>query len=243
MFHQGRGNMPAWFHGINAVIATVGSIVVVLGGVVGILVSIGVIGGSPTIEATPGNQVIVPVNNASSVSNVIISNQEGDSINVDYKPTDNSHLTLTIPENAGLGDYTVTFETATGATLETKQVVIKPPQEGVTTTSNEATTTPNNVNGSFEAGRLGNTARFDEVLAGSNVLSGWTIGGDGIDYIGSLWEASDGSRSIDVNRHAEGSLSQPFPTVVGYLISAWACCHCSDVLHCHSWTLPKTSPL
>jgi predicted nuclease of restriction endonuclease-like (RecB) superfamily len=28
-----------------------------------------------------------------------------------------------------------------------------------------------------------------------------------------------------------------------YLISAWACCHCSDVLHCHSWTLPKTSPL
>jgi hypothetical protein len=28
-----------------------------------------------------------------------------------------------------------------------------------------------------------------------------------------------------------------------YLISAWACCHCSDVLHCHSWTLPKISPL
>jgi hypothetical protein len=32
-------------------------------------------------------------------------------------------------------------------------------------------------------------------------------------------------------------------TELPYLISAWACCHCSDVLHCHSWTLPKTSPL
>jgi kynurenine formamidase len=62
------------------------------------------------------------------------------------------------------------------------------------------------------------------------------------DNIPQLKENIDTKNNI-VHYHLETSMHVGTHMDAPYLISAWACCHCSDVLHCHSWTLPKTSPL
>lgn len=63
------------------------------------------------------------------------------------------------------------------------------------------------VNGSFEtpATPIGS---FAELSSGSAAIDGWTVGGDGVDWIGSYWQNADGNRSIDLNRRGAGSLSQ-----------------------------------
>ncbi|MEQ1604066.1 MAG: choice-of-anchor C family protein [Pyrinomonadaceae bacterium] len=69
------------------------------------------------------------------------------------------------------------------------------------------------VNGSFEDGPCGGS--FDSLPAGNNNITGWTIGGGGVDLICSLWQASDADRSIDLNLLTPGSLSQDLETVAG----------------------------
>jgi choice-of-anchor C domain-containing protein len=59
-------------------------------------------------------------------------------------------------------------------------------------------------NGSFEDG-LSNIGKFTTITSG---LTNWTISSGNVDYIGSYWLASNGSRSLDLN----GS-SIPTPTV------------------------------
>ena len=69
------------------------------------------------------------------------------------------------------------------------------------------------LNGSFENGV--NPGSYATLGTGSPNITGWTVVGS-IDYIGSYWQAADGSRSIDLNGFfAEGSVSQTFSTVVG----------------------------
>jgi choice-of-anchor C domain-containing protein len=52
--------------------------------------------------------------------------------------------------------------------------------------------------------------------AGNNGITAWTIGGSSVDVVGpNLWIASDGTRSIDLDGVAEGTLSQIFDTVAG----------------------------
>ncbi len=78
------------------------------------------------------------------------------------------------------------------------------------------------VNGSFETGTYtDNGAGFETLPAASTVLTGWTIGGNGIDWIGSLWTAADGTKSLDLNATAPGSISQSITTTVGstYVVS------------------------
>ena len=70
------------------------------------------------------------------------------------------------------------------------------------------------VNGSFEAGI--NPGAFTTVGAGdSTSITGWTVGGGGVDYIGSYWNASNGARSVDLSGNAPGSVSQTFATIAG----------------------------
>jgi choice-of-anchor C domain-containing protein len=69
-------------------------------------------------------------------------------------------------------------------------------------------------NGSFEQGTF-SAGAFDEVAAGSTAITGWTVGGGGVDWIGSFWVADDGVRSIDLTRVNPGSLSQNIATVIG----------------------------
>ena len=70
------------------------------------------------------------------------------------------------------------------------------------------------VNGSFEMGtNPGST--FTTEAPGSTAITGWTVGGFGVDYIGGYWQASDGVRSIDLSALSAGSLSQTLSTVIG----------------------------
>jgi choice-of-anchor C domain-containing protein len=72
------------------------------------------------------------------------------------------------------------------------------------------------INGSFENGTYAdNGAGFDTLPAASTALTGWTVGGSGIDWIGTLWTAADGTKSLDLNAAAPGSISQTFATTIG----------------------------
>jgi choice-of-anchor C domain-containing protein len=69
-------------------------------------------------------------------------------------------------------------------------------------------------NGSFETGTF--TANpFDTLPAGSTALTDWTIDSGSIDWIGSYWQAADGSRSIDLNGNETGAISQTLTTTIG----------------------------
>ena len=76
------------------------------------------------------------------------------------------------------------------------------------------------INGSFEDG-VEPGSSFVTLTNGSTGITGWTVGGESIDYIGGLWVASDGGRSVDLNGNGTGSLSQTFDTVAGqsYLVT------------------------
>jgi hypothetical protein len=72
------------------------------------------------------------------------------------------------------------------------------------------------VNGSFELGTA--PGQFITLNGGdSTSITGSTVGGgsNGVDYIGSYWTASDGSRSIDLNGLVPGSIFQTFDVVAG----------------------------
>ncbi len=74
-------------------------------------------------------------------------------------------------------------------------------------------------NGSFESGpdipenpgylTLVNTAPQ------ANSITGWTVVLSSIDYIGTYWVASHGSRSLDINGNFNGGIQQAFATTIG----------------------------
>ncbi|WOH53750.1 choice-of-anchor C family protein [Bradyrhizobium sp. sBnM-33] len=77
------------------------------------------------------------------------------------------------------------------------------------------------LNGSFETGV--NPGGFTTLNSTDSVsILGWTVTSGSIDYIGSHWQASQGSRSIDLNGITQGTIAQQtLATVAGqqYLIS------------------------
>lgn len=74
-------------------------------------------------------------------------------------------------------------------------------------------------NGSFESGPA--PGSFTTLAAGNTQITGWTVGGHSIDYIGTYWQPQDGQRSIDLAGNAPGSIAQTFDTVIGesYIVS------------------------
>jgi choice-of-anchor C domain-containing protein len=68
-------------------------------------------------------------------------------------------------------------------------------------------------NGSFELGT--NPDSFTTLDPGATDVTGWTITGQ-IDYIGTYWQAADGSRSIDLNGTSAGSIEQVLATTPDY---------------------------
>jgi choice-of-anchor C domain-containing protein len=71
------------------------------------------------------------------------------------------------------------------------------------------------VNGSFETGTNPPGGGFATLNAGNTSITGWSIGGGGIDWIGTFWQASDGVRSLDMTALTAGSVSQDVATVIG----------------------------
>lgn len=73
------------------------------------------------------------------------------------------------------------------------------------------------VNGSFEDSNLNPGAQWIPMSGGDTSINGWTTFGGGVDYMGSIVAASDGSRSIDINNVTSGGgISQTFATTAGW---------------------------
>lgn len=67
-------------------------------------------------------------------------------------------------------------------------------------------------NGSFESPAVG--GGFTSYGAGSTALTGWTIGGAGVDHINGYWLASDGQLSLDMSGPGAGSISQTVSSLI-----------------------------
>jgi choice-of-anchor C domain-containing protein len=72
-------------------------------------------------------------------------------------------------------------------------------------------------NGSFENSdsSVNPGGGFTTLGSGDTRITGWTVGGNSIDYIGGYWQASDGSRSLDMSGGNAGSISQTLATTAG----------------------------
>jgi len=72
-------------------------------------------------------------------------------------------------------------------------------------------------NGSFEThdNTLDPVNQFKPLTSGSTAITNWTVGAGGIDYIGTYWNAANGSYSLDLTRTDPGSISQTFGTTSG----------------------------
>ena len=74
------------------------------------------------------------------------------------------------------------------------------------------------LNGSFELGI--DPGVFINLPGGSTAIDNWIVTGDGIDYVGSGWQSSDGNRSLDLDGSVgspspNGGVSQTFATTSG----------------------------
>ena len=77
------------------------------------------------------------------------------------------------------------------------------------------------VNGSFEIGPAIPTNDI-ELLGGSTAITGWTVTGTAIDYLGPPWDVSDGQRAVDLDGFFRtGGIQQTFSTTTGreYFVS------------------------
>jgi choice-of-anchor C domain-containing protein len=70
-------------------------------------------------------------------------------------------------------------------------------------------------NGSFEMGT--DPGSYATLSSGdSTTIPGWTVSNGSVDYIGSYWQASEGSRSLDLSGNAAGTIQKTIPTVAGH---------------------------
>jgi choice-of-anchor C domain-containing protein len=77
-------------------------------------------------------------------------------------------------------------------------------------------------NGSFENAAVDPGSTFVTLPAGNTQITGWTVVSGDIDYIGGLWVASNGGRSLDlVGDQNVGGIQQTFSTIAGatYLLT------------------------
>ena len=78
------------------------------------------------------------------------------------------------------------------------------------------------MDGSFEIGI--DPGEFTQLIAGSTAITGWKVVGENIDYIGTIWKAMDGLRSLDLNGSCGiGGIEQTFDTIAGhwYRVTFW----------------------
>ena len=71
-------------------------------------------------------------------------------------------------------------------------------------------------NGSFETASL-DPGTFTTLGLNNSQITGWTVSGGNIDYIGTYWQAAQGNRSIDLAGDTLGTIRQTFDTQVGWL--------------------------
>jgi choice-of-anchor C domain-containing protein len=64
------------------------------------------------------------------------------------------------------------------------------------------------VNGSFEQDAALPVGGFANLGNGSTAITGWTVGGSSVDWIGTYWQNADGNRSLDLSGGGAGAISQ-----------------------------------
>jgi len=69
-------------------------------------------------------------------------------------------------------------------------------------------------NGNFEISIIDLERGHIRINQGDSSVDYWTVDSGNVDYIGSLWEASEGSHSIDLNGLQAGSISQEVNTII-----------------------------
>ncbi len=80
--------------------------------------------------------------------------------------------------------------------------------------SGSAIAAPLNSNGSFETGT--DPGSYSTLVIGdTESIDDWTVSNGSVDYIGTYWQASDGTRSLDLSGNEAGAVSQTIDTVVG----------------------------
>lgn len=71
-------------------------------------------------------------------------------------------------------------------------------------------------NGSFEDGTYSSNDPFITLNQGSTAITGWTVKSGSIDWINTYWNASDGSKSLDLaGYYQHGLISTTFNATVG----------------------------
>ena len=71
-------------------------------------------------------------------------------------------------------------------------------------------------NGSFELGSVNPGSGWITLGSGSSAITGWEIFDGTIDYIGTYWQAANGSRSVDLNGNdGLAGIRQTFDTIDG----------------------------
>lgn len=70
------------------------------------------------------------------------------------------------------------------------------------------------VNGDFEQGSVDPGDFYVVLPGGSTAITGWTVTGVDIEYVGTFWQASSGLRSLDLSGSAAGGIEQTFATSV-----------------------------
>ena len=68
-------------------------------------------------------------------------------------------------------------------------------------------------NGSFERGA--DPGQSLKLNPGSTAITGWVVTRAPIDYVGTLWQAANGTRSLDLDGAGAGGIAQTFDTVPG----------------------------
>ena len=77
-------------------------------------------------------------------------------------------------------------------------------------------------NGSFESGAIDPGIFTTLTAPDSSSITGWSVTGGSVDYIGTYWTAADGGRSLDMDGISQGTVAQQsLATVSGqtYLVS------------------------
>lgn len=69
-------------------------------------------------------------------------------------------------------------------------------------------------NGSFEGGPNPGAA-WITLSVGSTAINGWTVTSGSVDYIGTAWSSSHGTRSLDLSGISAGTIAQTFTTTAG----------------------------
>ncbi len=71
------------------------------------------------------------------------------------------------------------------------------------------------VNGDFEQATVDPGGFYVVLAGGSTAITGWTVTGVDVEYVGTFWQASSGLRSLDLSGSGAGGIAQTFVTSLG----------------------------